>query len=136
MSKIKAGVIPFYRENGVTKMLFQVSSDPMYGGPDPMISKGSVEDGEDIEFAARREAAEELGLKEQNIIEFDDVYIGNFPQYQLEIFTAKISDPDDFDTPHYETAYTVWLTLDEFYEIGRPDHRIIVAMIHAVIHNE
>lgn len=133
MKKVKAGVIPYYYDGDVVKMLFQVSSDPRYGGPDPMISKGGVEDGEYIGVAALREAYEELGLREDNIIMFNDALISVLKNYTLTLYVAHIEDPDKFDTPHFETAYTIWLTEKEFSEIGRADHRQMVKAVHALI---
>ena len=67
--KDKAGLIPFYREeDGTIKFLMMVASNPQFGGYKPMISKGSVEDDEQVQECAIREAVEELGLVVENCI--------------------------------------------------------------------
>ena len=73
---LKAGFLPFYIQNGSPIFLFMVSSNPKYGGTKPMISKGYVEIGEDIEDAAIREAQEELGLKKSNLFSLFRVWHG------------------------------------------------------------
>jgi hypothetical protein len=53
--------------------------------------------------------------------------------YRLHIYLVEIKDPVDFDEPHYETEYTEWMTLDEFNDRGRPDHKFIVEYFHKKI---
>lgn len=130
----KAGIIPYFVDNGVIRMMFMVPSDPFYGGPDPQIAKGGIDNGETAATTAVREGEEELGLRVWNIVAFTQVSaptaIEPERDYTLEVFAAKVEDPAAFDLPHYETGAVHWLTLDEFNAVGRPAHRKIVAKIH------
>lgn len=130
----KAGLIPYLYENGILKMLFMVSSNPKFGGAKPMISKGTIEDGELKIEAAIREAKEELGLKEENLrfepfCVFDGYVKLKSSEYELAVYAAEINDKFMFDKWCYETLYTVWLTVDDFMEKGRKDHQEIVQLL-------
>lgn len=129
----KAGLIPYVVEDGQIKMLFMVSSDARFGGPDPMISKGNIDPGETPEQAAIREAEEELGLQLSNMISHpflitSEKIKGMDLEYFMNIYACEVADTTSFSTPHYETAETVWLTLEQFEMIGRPLHRPIVQL--------
>ena len=126
--RARAGLIPFTRNvEGQLIYLMMVSSDPKFGGPRPMISKGKIESGETALEAAVREAEEELGYKQRNargailpIFEGrQELYSG---AYHLTVFGVEIQDRYDFDKWCDETEYTIWLTLDEFKNQGRRDH--------------
>lgn len=124
--KIKAGMIPFIVKDGEIKMLFQVSSDPDFGGPDPMISKGGVDEGETIYVTAVREASEELGLEWENIKTLEHWWTSKMYGYELNIFVSEVKDPEALIDPHYETKEVQWLTVKEFEQVGRKDHLFIV----------
>lgn len=126
-----AGVIPYIIIDGELKMLFMVSSDPAFGGDKPMVSKGGVDPGEDLLTGAMREGNEELGLNSRNIIGtpiiVDTIQIAGFDStYPMTVFAVEVSDPNDFDQPHYETEYTTWLTLEEYRAQGRRSHLVFV----------
>lgn len=121
---IKAGVIPYIRTDRGVEMLFMVTSDAKYGGPDPMIGKGYIDPGETPEQAALREGHEELGLKHSNFvgnpfIVKDSEIQGLDDSYGMRVMAVEVKSKEDFDVPHYETEYTVWLTAAEYYERGR-----------------
>ena len=126
--RARAGLIPFIQEgDGSIKYLMMVSSDPKFGGPRPMISKGKIEEGETPLVGAVREAEEELGFKARNtrgtmMPIFDgrvELYSG---AYHLTVFGVEIQDRYDFDKWCDETEYTTWMTLEEFQAKGRKDH--------------
>lgn len=123
----RAGLIPFLNDGSELKYLMMVSSDPKFGGPRPMISKGKIEDNEDALECAFREAEEELGLKRINTRgEIIPIFHGRTElyscAYDLTVFGIEIQDRYDFDKWCEETEYTVWMTLEEFKEKGRRDH--------------
>lgn len=128
----KAGLIPYmYDHSGEIKMLFMVASDPKFGGPRPMISKGTIEDGETAEKAAIREAEEELGLKFKNIKGqpfeiWHDFVVLRSSQYDLTVFAVEIKDRLDFNKWDSETLYATWMTNESFQVKGRRDHKPIV----------
>jgi 8-oxo-dGTP pyrophosphatase MutT (NUDIX family) len=125
----KAGLIPYIVDSdGQLKMLFMVASDPKFGGPKPMISKGTIEEDETPEHAAIREAAEELGLKPENIKgELIKVFEGKVTlrtsNYDMTIYGVEVHNKTNFDKWDWETLYATWLTQKRFDEIGRRDHK-------------
>ena len=134
--RARAGMIPYMRgEDGTLEYLMMVSSDPKFGGPRPMISKGKIEDMEDRLEAAIREAEEELGLKRRNIREgsirdlADERVTLHSGTYDLTLYSCEIMDRYDFGMWCDETEYTVWMTLEEFREDGRKDHIKYVEML-------
>jgi len=133
----KSGIVPFTVNDGIIRMLFMTPSDPFYGGPDPQIAKGGIDEGETSEITAVREGIEELGLRLENVVSVvrvvEPTAIEPERDYVLEVFAAEVKDPAAFDRPHYETGSVHWLTIDEFAVIGRPAHRSIVSDIHQFI---
>lgn len=137
----KAGLIPYiWDKDGQLKMLFMVASDPKFGGSKPMISKGTIEEGEMPEFAAVREAAEELGLKQENIKGplfriFEGHVTLRSSNYALELFAAEVFSKTDFNKWDYETAFCTWMTNESFQVKGRRDHRPYVQTLVDLINN-
>lgn len=136
----KSGFLPYVMVDGELSFMFMVASDPNFGGDRPMLSKGHVEDGEDIKEAALREAEEELGLIRSNVISSFKAWSGRLEgmdaQYTLTIYAGEIKDKHKFNTPHFETKETVWLSLQQFRERGRKSHIPIVKQIHDQIVKE
>jgi 8-oxo-dGTP pyrophosphatase MutT (NUDIX family) len=135
----KAGVLPYFRNGDKVEFLFMKSSNPEFGGPDFAISKGHIDAGEHPAQAALREGAEELGLKWSNIIPRTSKvgWIGKITgltsTYVMTIFTFQVKSKTDFNTPHYETGETKWMTAEEFSKIGRSNQKHIVEHIAAAI---
>lgn len=131
----KSGLIPWFNDNGVVRMMFMISSNAEFGGSDPMISKGHIDNNETAESAAIREAEEELGLKKSNIknikLGWTGAQSGLTESYKMSVFVANIKDPNDFGSFHYETASTVWMTIDEFRKSGRKSQLKIVETCHS-----
>lgn len=126
--RARAGLIPYLRDaDGVLKYLMMVSSDPKFGGPRPMISKGKIEADETPLGGAVREAEEELGFQMRNArgalkLVFEgrqELYSG---AYHLTVFGVEILDRSDFGKWCDETEYTEWMSLEEFKTRGRRDH--------------
>lgn len=126
MNKIdRAGLIPYFvNADGDYEMFFMKPSDPEFGGPDFQIAKGKVDPGETPKEAAVREAKEELGLFEGNIVG-DVHYIDRFLG-RTDVYVCEIKDQDLFGIPHYETGETCWMTESQFNESGRSLHRPVV----------
>lgn len=122
MSKKKiprAGFIPFYLEDGEIYVMTMKPSDSRYGGDKFQLAKGKVESGETSQFAAEREASEELGLKRDNLK--NSVYLGRFLGY-TDVFYGEVIDKDDFGKTTYETKEARWMPLAEFLKVGRSIH--------------
>ena len=135
----KVGCIPYVRrDNGDIAYLFMVPSDPQYGGTRPQIAKGNVDAGENLKQAGLREAKEELGLIESNIISTKLVWQGRpLPQrYDMSVYVCEIRDVNKFDQPHFETGSTHWLTLEQFKVSGRGSHLPAVQAAEDAIRNK
>jgi len=119
----RAGVIPYYVEENEIKMMFMKPSNPKFGGKCFQVAKGKQEDGESDKETAFREAGEELGLFNGNVINKHD--LGNFLG-RTRIYLAEIEDPNMFGDPDSETGEVTWMTPDEFSGVGRELHRPVV----------
>lgn len=131
--QFRAAMIPYLIENGEVYMMFMKPSETLYGGDQFQLCKGVVEEGEDYRTAALREGAEELGLREENILSVTE--LGNFLG-RTTVYVAKVKDRTSFDFPHYETDETVWLSCDQFLKVGRDLHKDIVQLAEQVIRKE
>lgn len=131
----RAGLIPYLKgEDGKYRYLMMVSSNPKFGGPRPMISKGKIEDGEGTLECAVREAEEELGLVRENMVGepfqiADQRVVLRSGAYNLTVYAVQIRDRWDFGMWCDETEYTLWVSLQEFKENGRKDHIQFVEML-------
>jgi len=119
----RAGFIPYYYVNGELHIMLMKPSNAKFGGDEFQVAKGKIEDGETAEVAAIREASEELGLREQNLLDIN--YLGKFLGY-TEIFYGQVKDQSDFGETTYETEVTLWLPPEKFFDIGRRIHFPIV----------
>jgi 8-oxo-dGTP pyrophosphatase MutT (NUDIX family) len=129
----RASMIPYVIENGEVVMLFMQPSNTLYGGTEFQLCKGVVEDNEDTHAAAIRESAEELGLREDNTESITE--LGNFLG-RTTVFVARVTNKQNFDVPHYETAAVKWMTCQEFLREGRPLHHEVVEIAEQVIRKE
>lgn len=134
--KFKAGFIPYHIDKqGVTRFLFCLSSNPKFGGSRFAICKGSIERGENALEGALREAEEELGLRQKNILPgtlkliWQGKIRGKKKTLTLPIFTAQMRKSKDFGPSDHEISKTKWMTLDEFVEVGKRSHIPIVKKI-------
>ena len=138
--RARAGLIPGMRANdGTIRYLMMISSDPKFGGPRPMISKGKIEKGEDTLTAALREAEEELGFKQSNYRK-DSLFelaservVLHSGSYDLTLYACEILDKYDFGKWCDETEYTEWHTLQTFIFEGRRDHIKFVEQLENIV---
>ena len=124
----RAGVIPFYTTSeGEFKMMFMKPSDKKYGGEEFQLAKGRVDPGENPLEAGVREANEELGLRESNILWLEKVGIFLETHHIYIVEVSSMSD-SDFDKVTHETGAVSWMTEDEFMSTGRKLHRYNVSV--------
>lgn len=141
--KPRAGLIPYFREkNGDIKYLMMVASNPIFGGPRPMISKGKIEENENALECAVREAIEELGLVELNMkttpfkIAEERVVLRS-GMYDFTLYAVELSNTWHFDPWCEETEFTEWHTLSSFKQHGRRDHiKFVEILEERVKHND
>lgn len=132
MSQERAGFIPYVYENGVPLYYFMTPSDAKFGGDQPSLAKGRVDDGETVKQAAVREAEEELGLKRSNIkhetiqLAWKGKIRGQKESYTMVIYMGEVKDKEDFNAHDHETGSTHWLTVKEFAKQGRESQVKIV----------
>lgn len=127
----RAGTIPYKLENGDIKMLFMRPSESTFGGDSFQLAKGKIEDGEDAQTAAIREAKEEVGLLHSSIdgdVDLLGVFLG-----RTTVFVCKVRPNAILGVPGVETSETAWLSLDEFNSVGRVLHRQIVRSAYDLI---
>lgn len=126
MEKIyRAGMVPYVMQDGEPLFCLQLVSDPLRGGPDPQISKGKIEEGEDEAYAAIREAQEELGLKEENMM-LETLTCLGVRLGRTTFFHVQVLDKENFGPFCNETRAVEWLSLEEFETRGRELHRDII----------
>ena len=135
----RAGLVPYIRDtDGNVRYLMMVSSNPRFGGPRPMVSKGKIEPHETPFEAAVREAEEELGFIKANACSLSEK-IGDehiwlrSTNYHLTMYAVEVSSKYDFSRWGDETKYTIWLTEEEFKARGRADHIVFVERIAAML---
>lgn len=128
----RAGILPYYvpDDGGPIEYMFMRPSDPTYGGPEWQLAKGRVENSDSNFITALREGAEELGLKESNIIEIEE--LGTFLGRTV-IYICRVYNKDDFSEFHYETGAVIWLTLEHFINIGRALHHDVVRKTDKIV---
>jgi 8-oxo-dGTP pyrophosphatase MutT (NUDIX family) len=121
----RAGVIPYHFLEDQLQMMFMTPNDSKgkFGGELPQIAKGKREEGESDKQTALREAKEELGLFNGNIIKLTK--LGNFLGRTI-VYIAEIKDPKLFGDPHFETKEINWLTPEEFQKKGRGLHKPVI----------
>ena len=135
----KAGFVPYVFVAGEPVFYFMSPSKSEYGGPQPQIAKGGVDEGETIYEGALREAKEELGLKKSNLIDntvmmgWKGKIRGKRETYMMTVYIGEVKKQDNFKEPHHETGSTHWLTLKEFMKNGRKSQASIVRAIHDLI---
>mgnify|MGYP000019315150 CR=1 FL=1 len=131
----KAGFVPYQLSNDAPIFMFMIPSDPKFGGDQPQIAKGMIDEGEEEFTSAFREAEEELGLRRSNIIPHTIKHVTTDIKgsVSMAIYMGQVKNLKDFDPPHYETGSVHWLTLDQFRKIGKPSHLHIVEAIHGLL---
>lgn len=123
----RAGLIPYYKNgSNEIEMMFMMPDDPhsRWGGEVYQIAKGKVDEGEQPEETAVREAQEELGLFRPNIDGKLNL-LGRFLG-RTDVYVARIKDKNMFGDTCFETKSTTWMTKEEFLKEGRELHRPII----------
>lgn len=130
----RSGGIPYFVKDQEVFMYFMKPSNPLYGGNDFQIAKGTFDKGETPLTTAIRECGEELGLLTSNVVDKNHMIVRSFipvdqnepPKYDFYVFLFQIRDINQFNDPHFETGEVRWMTANEFSVLGRKDQVKIV----------
>lgn len=129
----RAGGVPYFIDSdGNVEMMFMIPSTTEYNNsqPDlkmPQIAKGRIEKLEPPLIAAIRECAEELGIREDNILRTIniDVVLG-----RTYMFAFQVANKENFDDFNCETESVHWMTYDQFMTDGRELHKSVVDTLY------
>lgn len=129
----RAGAVPYYiDDDGNVEMMFMIPSTTEYNKQQvdlklPQIAKGRVEKLELPLPAAIRECAEELGLRDENVIRTIE---GGIILGRTHVFAFQVRTKEDFSNFSSETESVHWLTYDQFMADGRELHKPVVEMLY------
>ncbi len=134
--KVKAGAIVYFKSEEATEILLMIPSNADFGGTKLQISKGNVDEGENTEEAAIREAEEEIGLKKSNIKKIKKYLTvqiqGYTEKYEMVLYLIEVTDKNDFGNPHFETKETAWITKNEISKTRQSQSDIITKAFNAI----
>lgn len=117
-AQIRAGIIPYYLDQGVVWVCLMIPSNANFGGLKPQIAKGRVEEGEDVQETAIREGEEELGLKRTNfagpvVMVGQSMITGQEESYSFYCYAVQVKNIKNFNKPHYETGWSGFIPIEE-----------------------
>jgi 8-oxo-dGTP pyrophosphatase MutT (NUDIX family) len=131
----KAGFIPYFKKDeNDFYMLFVKSSNPIYGGKDWMLVKGHIDEGETDFQAAMREAKEECGLKESNLIAntiqlgWKGILTNSRRSCPFSVYIGQVKDYEDFNSTDFEISEVRWMDNEEFQRFGTQRQKNIVSL--------
>lgn len=127
---MKAGMIPYFVENGEIHVCLFVSNDAQYGGDKPQIAKGHIDEGETWLDAAFREVEEETGIKilDENIVDISCLYAGAFRGQvsKYGFIVAGVEIDRKIDTSIGDEGEGIWMRLPEAINKIRGDQKFIL----------
>lgn len=122
-----AGTIPYYiDDNNNVYVYLMIPSNPNFGGTQPQLAKGQIDDGYTVQETAAKEAKEEIGLKLPNLKFFKK--LGNFKYIDgnvVSVYYGEVKDINDFNTPHWESKWAGWINLTQNFKVVRPEQKHI-----------
>jgi len=127
----KAGLLPYHIKDEKLFFCMMIPSDPMYGGIEPQISKGTLEPGETLQATAVREAQEELGYIHKSDGDVKKMGIMN----GIIWFYVKV-DSMNLNKAHFETKEVLWLDASSAFKRIRPWQKPILGKIYHMIRKE
>lgn len=121
----RAGMVPYYiTDDEQVLMMFMKPTQTEWSGDKFQLAKGRCDEGEYHGDTAVREAKEELGLLESNMVD-DPYHVGQY-MGRTDVWIVLIDDPELFGEASDETAEVRWMSISEFLEDGRDLHRPVV----------
>lgn len=122
--KNKAGGIPYMKVGEELFLCLFRSNNPYYGGPLLQISKGGIDEGEDILTAAKREIFEEMGIC---VNKWDKLVVkksSTKKPYNLHVYTFPVKEMSKPAITDEGTGE--WVSINKFYDLTRKDHAEII----------
>jgi len=121
--KNRAGILPYFiKDDGTVLVYLGIPNNPKFGGYEPQLLKGCIDEGESKWDAALREAFEEGGLYADNII--DTFKLMSDRKTRLTIYACRIEDRKYWDDVGDEMAGRLEFPMDEYLlNIVRPWQR-------------
>lgn len=132
----KAGAIIFTR-NPKPLVLMLKSSNPAFGGTSWQLPKGQIDSGESPEQAGIREAKEEAGLMDSDVLKITDLGTftlkGMMDTYGIHFQAVETHKPKVSGTYHFETGETKWFTVEDAEKLIRKDQKQVLDKLISVL---
>ena len=121
----KAGGFPFIVEDTGISVCLVTSTNPEYGGPDPMIPKGRADHGEQPEITAAREVYEETGIAQTHIKRTLHITTENITgltrSYDFHVYAFELNSK--VAPVANREAIGKWYTLEQASAVIRRSHK-------------
>ena len=132
----KAGAIIFTR-NPKPLVLLIKSSNPAFGGTAWQLPKGQIDPGETPDQAGYREAKEEAGLMDSDVLKVIDLGTftlkGMMETYGIHFQAVETHKPKVSCTYHFETGETKWFTVEDAEKLVRKDQKQVLDKLISVL---
>jgi len=134
----KAGGFPFVIEDSGISVCLVTSTNPDFGGSDPMIPKGRADFGEQPEITATREVYEETGIASNHIKRTlhiaTETVTGLQRSYEMHVYAFEL----DQKVPPTANRECVgkWYTLEQASAVIRRSHKSLLDQFIQKIQNE
>ena len=132
----KAGAIIFTR-NPKPLVLLIKSSNPAFGGTAWQLPKGQIDPGETPDQAGYREAKEEAGLMDSDVLKVIDLGTftlkGMMETYGIHFQAVETHKPKVSGTYHFETGETKWFTVEDAEKLIRKDQKQVLDKLISVL---
>lgn len=129
MKITKAGAI-IYTLNPKPLVLLIKSSNPAFGGTAWQLPKGQIDPGESPDQAGYREAKEEAGLRDSDVVKITDLGTltlkGMMETYAIHFQAVETHKPKVSGTYHFETGETKWFTVEDAEKLIRKDQKQVL----------
>ena len=125
----RAGTIPYYvDDNGQLFVCLFTSNNAAYGGTEPSVPKGGVNDGEDIMKGAERETHEETGIPLSQLTDTipvkTTVVTGLTSSYELHVFASRVQAMTRLQPT--QEGHGEWFAFEDALRQVRASHKLFL----------